>query len=909
MNPVISQNLENYRVSNNMHTHVSMISPKGKFQLNRQNLEKYWDIYSELLINNKDVDIISGVAEKPQNYLPVLVDVDLKIEDKNESIDKLYKDTHIISTIEIYQSILRNIIEDCSDDNLICIVLEKPLYKVRKNDKIFIKNGFHLQFPYTFLSKSDQEMQLIPRIRKKMKELKIFEDIIENCNIDNIIDKSYVKNPWLLYGSRKQVNLKSYKVTSVFDANCTQIGIEDGLSHYKIYNDKEEIIEFERSIEFYLPRILSIIPYGREVCELKNDISFPVNIQHLSIHQANSNNYQSNFSVEENLKLAKQLLEIISDERADNRNDWITIGWCLYNVSNGSDNGLKLWLEFSKKCPDKFDEKVCHYEWSKMIKKELDMGTLRWIAKKDNSKKYQKIVADLVKPHIKSSLQGSHNDIAKALWEMYGTQFVCSSYHYKTWYMFENHIWNQIEEGVFLRSLISETIVNKFEEIGQEAFSALKTATDEGEKAMHNVRITQAKKMMNNLKSAPYKNNVMKESMEVFYNRHFQKKLDSNKWLVAFQNGVYDLKANKFRDGLPTDYLSIQMGISYNKDLTYEDQSVKDVFEFLEKVFPDKSVRQYFMDTSSDVFVGGNANKHVIFWSGEGDNAKSVTQTIFEKMLGQYSVKLPTSLITGKRTASSAASPELVRAGNGVRWAVLQEPDQKDVINIGLLKELSGNDTFYARGLFQAGGEINPMFKLVLICNEPPQLPNSDKATWNRIRVIPFEATFCDDAPETYEEQLAEKRFPKDPHFASKIPAMLEAFAWVLLEHRKKITRRFEPEKVKMATANYRKKNDIYRQFIEECIIECEKSTISLTELYSQFKEWFRDSLPNYSLPIKNEVKEYFVRLWGSPEKRGFKWVGYRIKTIQDELDTENTIILNENDLVDYSNKNNVPDL
>ena len=72
------------------------------------------------------------------------------------------------------------------------------------------------------------------------------------------------------------------------------------------------------------------------------------------------------------------------------------------------------------------------------------------------------------------------------------------------------------------------------------------------------------------------------------------------------------------------------------------------------------------------------------------------------------------------------------------------------------------------------------MFKLALICNEPPKLPYSDKATWNRIRVIPFEATFCDDAPETYEEQMLEKRFPKDPHFSSKIPAMTEAFFWVL---------------------------------------------------------------------------------------------------------------------------------
>ena len=30
-----------------------------------------------------------------------------------------------------------------------------------------------------------------------------------------------------------------------------------------------------------------------------------------------------------------------------------------------------------------------------------------------------------------------------------------------------------------------------------------------------------------------------------------------------------------------------------------------------------------------------------------------------------------------------------------------------------------------------------------------------------------------------------------------------------------------------------------------------------LIELYSQFKEWFRDSMPNHQLPIKNEVKEF----------------------------------------------------
>ena len=252
-------------------------------------------------------------------------------------------------------------------------------------------------------------------------------------------------------------------------------------------------------------------------------------------------------------------------------------------------------------------------------------------------------------------------------------------------------------------------------------------------------------------------------------------------------------------------------------------------------------------------------------------------------------------MITGKRTQSSAACPELARAGNGVRWAVLQEPDQKDVINIGILKELSGNDTFFARGLYKEGGEINPMFKLVLICNEPPKLPYSDKATWNRIRVIPFESTFCNDAPETYEEQLLEKKFPKDPHFVNKIPDMIEAFAWILINHRRKVRVRTEPEKVKLATANYRKKNDIYRQFIEECVTHCEDNYLGIIELYGQFKEWYKDSMPNHGLPIKNEVKEYFSKLWGEPEY-GCKWKGYKI------IPQGTEIVLEEKDLINHEN-------
>jgi P4 family phage/plasmid primase-like protien len=541
----------------------------------------------------------------------------------------------------------------------------------------------------------------------------------------------------------------------------------------------------------------------------------------------------------------------------------------------------------------------------------MTIGTLKHYAKIDNRKEYDNIINQQIKPHIENSLNGSHNDIAKALVVKYGEEFKCGSIDYKRWYRYHNNCWNKIEDGRDLRMKISEEIYNEYKKIGKEISDKLMDAQDEGERAMYTTRYKQVLKIMKDLKSSPFKGHVMKEAKDLFYEQNFSNKLDSNPWIIGCQNGIYDLKNNQFRkEGIPSDYVSMKLGVKYNDKLSETDPMVQEVYDFLEKVFPDRSVREYFLDTSSDVFVGGNPNKLVQVWSGDGDNAKSVTQTLFEKMMGDYSIKLPTSLIVGKRTQSSAACPELVRAGNGVRWAVLQEPDAKDVINIGILKELSGNDTFFARGLYKEGSEITPMFKLVLICNEPPKLPYSDKATWNRIRVIPFEATFCDDAPETLEEQMLEKRFPKDPHFSSKIPAMTEAFFWVLINHRKNMKRRFEPEKVKMATAQYKKKNDIYRQFIDECTVQDDTSNIRLLELYNQFKEWFRDSMPNHQLPIKNEVKEYFLKVWGEPGK-GCQWNGYRIRTMQDDIDNEDeTVVLEEGDLVEYNNNDNgVPNL
>ena len=906
------------RANNALYTHVSLINPKGKFFIDRKNKDLFFNKYCNDYKNKN-----YGIAERPEHYIPVLCDIDLK-----SNTDTSLYDSHFYEKIiKIYQSTLSGMVKHINQDHLTCVLLEKERYKVKEG---LYKNGFHLHFPFIFLSKQDHENFLIPEIKKQVKS----DSFFNKYNVDDLVDDGYTKAPWLLYGAVKKEEYKPYKISKIFDFNYNELTISEAFIDYCIYDSEQnKIILTEDNLEYNLPRIFSTHFWARTVymSEIEETVNVVNRIKMVKTKHKTKRKYINN----NNLKLAEKLLSILNQQRVEDHNDWMMIGWALYNISGGTDDGYNIWINYTKtiKCnhknrgrPGDINEDYCYEQWDKMLTKNITIGTLKYLAKNDNPVQYDEIIKQEMSQNLENSINigGSHYDIAKALFDKYGSEYVCSSLKYKTWYKFENHIWVPIEEGTDLRKKISTEIVrmyrNKVRQIEQEMMNRnqQQEENDESSDTDDEIDVRQEQqrrikqkeknkskddkietiyKMMGKCKSAPFKKNVMTECMEIFFNPNFDKLINSNKYLIAFQNGVYDLKANTFREGYPHDYISLKLGVEYT-DFNENDQSVLNVKDFINKVFPDKSVRKYFMDTSCNVFVGGNFNKHVLIWSGEGDNAKSVTESLFEKMLGDYAKKLPTSLITGKRTASSAASPELSRAGNGCRWAVLQEPDKKDVINIGILKELSGNDTFYARDLFQSGREITPMFKLVMVCNEPPQLPNSDKATWNRIRVIPFEATFSFDAPAEYEEQLRQKTFPRDENFDDKIPGMINAFAWVLLEYRKNnpIHKLIEPEKVKLATNIYKKRNDIYRQFVDECIKEQENCKISIPDLYTFFKDWFKESLPNHSVPIKNEVREYFERMWGETGADN-RWKGYRFVTTEENIQNGDMIELDEEDL------------
>ena len=89
------------------------------------------------------------------------------------------------------------------------------------------------------------------------------------------------------------------------------------------------------------------------------------------------------------------------------------------------------------------------------------IASFKYWAKEDNEEAYTKYKRkkqiDIITNTLESQ-NGTHNDIAKALFEGCEEEFICSSLASKLWYQFLDHRWKEIEEGIYLRLKISNEL-------------------------------------------------------------------------------------------------------------------------------------------------------------------------------------------------------------------------------------------------------------------------------------------------------------------------------------------------------------------------------------------------------------------------------------------------------------------
>lgn len=427
------------------------------------------------------------------------------------------------------------------------------------------------------------------------------------------------------------------------------------------------------------------------------------------------------------------------------------------------------------------------------------------------------------------SIPGKQNDIAVFVHALWGEEF---RFFYDKWHKFQSHIWEPLERVPVLRSRLSTVLCDIYRSV-----QLFYRSNDQLERAKE--KIETIEKTISSLKTATFKDSVMKEIREVFeiQNEGFAK-LVNQADLLPFTNGVLDLNSYEFRPGRPEDRMSKSTGIEFKK-FDQSDEICRELDDFFTKILPNKNVRDFVLKVSALCMTRETKYQLFCILTGTGANGKSLYLDLMNTMLGQFAATASTDLLTGKRE-SSHSSNESLMALEGARLATFNEPANMGVIQADTMKILSGGrDKVSARENYGKQVTFVPTFKLILACNTIPRMSEDSEAVWRRVQVIHFPMKFCDD-PDLDNEFEAEI----DLDLGDKIPTWAPYLASLLIEALKNLRKDGlqKPSEVEHSTLKYRQESDPYADFWTERMVYHgdPNRTVNKNLVKDKFKDWLK---------------------------------------------------------------------
>ncbi len=907
------------------HTHTAFGPPYGKFNIPEDSMDDFFELYGNVMQTGCDLHIV----ERPKKVGPLLIDIDYHLAYKHD--ERLYKDSNIKYVIGCINSVIRKYYK-WSGDVMTSFVFEKD--KPSETDKKEWKDGFHIVYPYIAISEG-MRFLIVDSIKKMVIEKDGFKNIPYINSIDDVFDTSVIKaNGWMMYGSRK-MNGQHYKLKKVYTCTYDEIDIKTYkhrdlvklLSNRKFGDDEET--EFKNDInKDELDEEVTNILIKYNVIKTDNKTKKDDKTKKDNKTNNNNNNSNSNNNIEfdddfdemgddeeyedgdedgeeddedgnerndiasirsdiinnrkeQNKKrdqknksnesdMAVKLVQIMSNKRANEYDSWIKVGWALHNVNSKLLNAFK---EFSKKAGNSYNEQSCETVWRTARDSGLGIASLRHWAKLDNTDAYDELLTENINELIVEAESGTEYDVAKVVHELYKDQYVCTSINHNTWYEFQTHRWIEVEGGYTLSKKISEELTREFAILSTTYLRQMSSKNKKGsDRDSMLTKANNVMKIMNNLKKSGFKERVIKESKNMFYSKEFEEKIDSNRNLIGFNNGVFDLVAGIFRDGSPDDLVSRTVGYDY-EEYAENHEYVVGIKDFFCKIQTEEDMREYILTLLSSYLDGHTTTEQFVIWTGSGGNGKSKCVEFFQLAFGEYCGVLPVTVLTRKRGGSGQATPELAEM-RGKRFVVFQEPENTDEIQIGFMKELTGGDWIYARPLFKDPIRYKPQFKLLLTCNKLPTIPSNDGGTWRRLRVSPWPSEFVD-------RPRFPNQFKKDPKLGEKMELWKKAFLWFLMKIYYPIYKEFglrEPAKVLEFTNNYKKNSDIYLEFIDAQLelTQNEGHFESLDILYASLKNWYGESHSGKCPHQRKDLVDYLSNNKYKIDKRNMYCVRFR---------------------------------
>ncbi|HNY35400.1 MAG TPA: bifunctional DNA primase/polymerase, partial [Methanothrix soehngenii] len=234
---------------------------------------------------------------------------------------------------------------------------------------------------------------------------------------------------------------------------------------------------------------------------------------------------------------------------------------------------------------------------------------------------------------------------------------------------------------------------------------------------------------------------------------------DPDPYLLGCKNGVVDLRTGEFRDYLPSDYITDQIAVTYNKTA----KCVR-FLQFLEEVLPNPVDRLMLIDWFAAHAIR-EMLPYVMFLLGLGRNGKGIFERLLKKFFKDESfseMQLEELKVKNNRFAGAALK--------GMRGQIVSEAGEeqrtstKKVIPTSFLKFSTGDGTIDSDQKREKRVRFKPFHKATLDFNDMPIIADMSKGWTERFCKADMPFSYVDNPDPTNPLERM-----KDPHLFEKL--------------------------------------------------------------------------------------------------------------------------------------------
>lgn len=296
--------------------------------------------------------------------------------------------------------------------------------------------------------------------------------------------------------------------------------------------------------------------------------------------------------------------------------------------------------------------------------------------------------------------------------------------------------------------------------------------------------------------------------------------LDSDSMLLNVKNGTINLTDGKLRAAKREDLISKMANVEF--DAAAECPIWK---KFIDEItVGNEELARYLQKVAGYALTGETGEQCLFVYRGDGANGKSTQIDVLRELLGGYACRAAPDLLVS--SGGMDRHPTELAMLAGARLVVCSEVDENRKWANQRIKEMTGEKTITARRMREDFWTFKNQLKIVITVNHLPDVGDTTRSFWRRMKVIPFDYVVPDHA---IDPKLQDK-------LTKELPGILNWAIEGCLSWQREGLR--EPPVVLKAIKQYRDSSDTFGIFIDEACATGATLSVRSAEFYDAYQAW-----------------------------------------------------------------------